>query len=310
MKKLQILRALSAVALTGLILAGCSANSSEPLVMVGVPVDDSQNVAESYQLMMDVVSDSVDREVEFYESQDYASGTQALIGGRVDIAVLSVFSYVLATSASEDIKLLATVARDGGALPGAYAYGIRRSGDAAVTDLEDLRGKKVCFSDPSSGVGFFWPAYSMFQLGIDPDPVNSADYEAVFAGTFPQVAIAVSNGDCDAGFLLDAMYDTVIPRSEAVDMDTIEQFWTSPVLPGLALVYNASSVTEQEAEQIKAAMLAKGNKTALVEDGVCAEFSGCRFLSAAAWGFVDSEDSFYDPLRELCTRMEIAQCSN
>lgn len=310
MKRLQLLRALSAVALTGLVLAGCTANTNEPLVMVGVPVDESQNTAESYQLMMDLVSESVDRDVTFYESQDYGSGTQALIGGRVDIAVLSVFSYVLATSASEDIKLLATVARDGGELPGAFAYGIRRTGDEEISNIEDLRGKRVCFSDPGSGVGYFWPAYSMFQLGIDPDPVSSSDYEAVFAGTFPQVAVAVANGDCDAGFLLDAMYDTVIPRSEVVDMSLIEQFWTSPVLPGLALVYNSSTVSEDEADLIRTSMLAKGNKNSLVEEGVCTEYSDCRFLSAAAWGFVETSDSFYDPLRELCARMEIAQCSN
>ncbi|MCF8529538.1 MAG: phosphate/phosphite/phosphonate ABC transporter substrate-binding protein [Aquiluna sp.] len=312
---LKISRFIALAGVAAMFLAGCTPTSSEqesgsdPLVFVGVPVDESQDIAESYRLMMNLISEATGRDVEFYQSQDYGTSTEALIAGKVDVSLLSVFSYVLATSRTESIELLGTVARDGGDLPGAYAYGIKGAGDASIQDLEDLRGKTVCYSDPGSGVGYFWPAYSMDEVGIDFDPVESKDYKAVFAGTFPQVAANVSNGDCDAGFLLDAIYDTALPNSDLVDMDSIEKFWTSPVLPGLALVVNSDAISEADAEKIKQKMLTLGNKTALVAEGICESEGECAFLSSAAWGFVESTDSFYDPLRELCGRLEIEQCS-
>lgn len=312
---LKISRFIALATVAALTLSGCAAtsssqeSSSEPLVFVGVPVDDSQDIADSYRLMMDLISEATGREVEFYQAQDYGTSTEALIAGKVDVSLLSVFSYVLATSRTESIELLGTVARDGGALPGAYSYGIKRAGDSSIQNLEDLKGKTVCYSDPGSGVGYFWPAYSMDQVGIDIDPVESNDYEAVFAGPFPQVAANVANGDCDAGFLLDAIYDSALPKSDLVDINSIEKFWTSPVLPGLALVVNSDVVSEADAEKIKQKMLTLGNKTALVSEGICESEGDCAFLSTAAWGLVESTDSFYDPLREVCARLEIDQCS-
>lgn len=296
---------------TSLLLTGCSAQQpeSEPLVFVGVPVDEGKDPAESYRIMMDLVSEATGREVTFYQAQDYATATEALISGQVDVAVLSVFSYVLATSQNDQIDLLATVARAGGDLPGAFSYGIKRAGDPAVTTLNDLKGKKVCFSDPASGVGYFWPAYSMLEAGIDPDPIESEDYSAIFSGTFPQVAVAVANGDCDAGFILDAIFDSVLPNSDLVDVSKLEKFWTSPVLPGLPLVVNSARIDQASSDSIKSIMLERGNKTALVSSGVCENEKDCPFLSAAAWGFVEKEESFYEPLRDLCARLEISQCS-
>lgn len=311
-KSQRRLRNIAAGLFMSLLITGCANNTQqdqEPLIFVGVPVDEGIDPAESYRIMMDLISEATGREVTFYQAQDYATATEALIGGQVDVAVLSVFSYVLATNQNDQIDLLATVARAGGELPGAFSYGIKRAGDEGISDLTDLVGKKVCFSDPASGVGYFWPAYSMLEAGIDPDPIESKDYSATFSGTFPQVAVAVANGDCDAGFILDAIFDSVLPKSDIVDVSKLEKFWTSPVLPGLPLVVNSATVDDETANVIKNVMLEKGNKTQLVESGLCASEKDCAFLSAAAWGFVEKDESFYEPLWNLCARLEIEQCS-
>lgn len=310
-RKLKIITSLLLASLVGLSLTACAPAPVEdqPIVFVGVPVDEGKDPAESYRIMMDLIEDATGRQVTFYQAQDYATATEALINGQVDVAVLSVFSYVLATSENDQIDLLATVARKGGELPGAFAYGIKRAGDSSIKEIQDLKGKTVCFSDPASGVGYFWPAYSMFQAGINPNPVESQDYTAIFSGTFPQVAVAVENGDCDAGFLLDAIYDSVLPRSDLVDVRQLEKFWTSPVLPGLPLVINSLKIDQATAAAIKSAMLEKGNKTYLTKIGTCTSESECAFLSAAAWGFIEKEDAFYEPLRELCSTLQIEQCT-
>ena len=307
MRKILTLIALITFALP---ISGCSPDADQgPIRVAGIPLDDAQNVSESYAIFMDLIAEATGREVEFYQSPDYNSGTEALIAGQVDVAQLSAFSYVLATSRTDSLKLLGISTRNPEAPPGYFSYGIKRAGDESITSISDLRGKRVCFSDPSSGAGYLWPAKFLAEAGIDPDPVTTVDIEPVFADTFPQVASSVSLGDCDAGFILDVFYDRTLADSDLVDLQTLDKFWTSTVSPGIPLVANSSRLSVKELEQIQAAVLEKGNKDYLAEVGICADTASCNFLTAASWGYVAGEDSFYDELRQLCDLLRLEQCS-
>lgn len=291
------------------VLASCAAApSNAPIVVSGIPFDDSQNVAESYALFMDLVAEATGREVEFYQATDYATVTEGVISGQVDIAQLSAFSYVLATGRTDQLEILGISGRNSYDPPGYYSYGIKQAGNGAITTLSDLKGKKVCFSDPSSGAGYLWPAKFLYESGLNPDPALTQDFTPVFVDTFPQVALSVQSGDCAAGFLLDVFWDKTLVTSELVDLSQLEQFWTSTVSPGIPLVANTSKFTAQELESLRNMIQTKANKDSLVEIGLCQDLGNCNFLSAAAWGYVAGTDDFYDELRDLCSILDLREC--
>ena len=292
-----------------LFLSGCAMDStSEPIVVAGIPFDDTQNVEESYEIFMDLVADATGREVEFYQASDYATVTEALLSGQVDIAQISAFSYILASSRSDDLDILGISGRNPTDPPGYFSYAIKRAGDTALNSIEDLRGKTICFSDPSSGAGYLWPAKYLAEAGINPDPLVTEDIKAVFAETFPQVALSVALGDCDAGFLLDVFWDRTLVDSDLVDISQLEKFWESNVSPGIPLVAKTSNFSEDELIALTKMFGERANKDYLVSAGICDDRQSCNFLSAAAWGYLPGEDSFYDELRDLCRELDLAQC--
>ena len=290
-------------------MSGCTPGTSdEPIRVAGLPFDDTQNLAESYQIFMELVSEATGREVVFFETSDYAATTEAVVSGQVDIAQLSAFNYVLATSRSDEIEILGISTRDPKELPGTYAYAIKRAGDASINSVSDLAGKKVCFSDPSSGIGYLWPAKFLAESGFNADPLTTTDFTPVFTGTFPQVALGVELGDCDAGFLLDVFWDKTLVNSDTVDVTQLEKFWESTVSPGIPLVFNPARFSPEEVKALREMIEERANKDYLVEAGICSDFEECKFLSQAAWGYVSGQDSFYDELRQLCDLLDLEQC--
>jgi phosphonate transport system substrate-binding protein len=67
--------------------------------------------------------------------------------------------------------------------------------DSGITKLEDVKGKNFCFTTASSTSGGVIPRASLAAIGIDPDK----DINGTYAGGHDKAAIAVYQGDCDAG---------------------------------------------------------------------------------------------------------------
>jgi phosphonate transport system substrate-binding protein len=75
------------------------------------------------------------------------------------------------------------------------------------------------------------------------------------------------------------------------------------------LVANTARLTTEELQKISQMVTEKANKDYLVESGVCSDRTDCSFLTAAAWGYVPRDDSFFDELRDLCSLLKLEQCT-
>ena len=67
--------------------------------------------------------------------------------------------------------------------------------DTGINSLADVKGKTFCFVEASSTSGYVIPNIMFKAIGID----SEKDFTYQFAGGHDKVAIAVYNGDCDAG---------------------------------------------------------------------------------------------------------------
>lgn len=306
---------LAATAALALALSGCAGTDQsatptetplEKIVFAGVPLDENPDVSVRYQILMDLISEATGLPVEFYEAPDYASIVEGLISGRANFAQLDALTYQIASNQSDQIQIVASYTRDPEQQPGLKAYAITRV-ESEIDSLDDLKGKKVCFPDPTSSSGYLWPAKAMLDAGIDPDPVTSTDYTAVMTGSHASVGVSVQNGDCDLGFLADNMWDKIYPTSDLVDITQMKKVWESVLIPAGPLMAH-SNVPKDVLDIVHQVLLEQGNKDYMVEQGLCGDRASCPFLAASSWGYIDIDPSIYAVVKEVCDALEAEQC--
>ncbi|HEY3249115.1 MAG TPA: phosphate/phosphite/phosphonate ABC transporter substrate-binding protein [bacterium] len=181
-----------AVALTTLMLQPAPVTGQTRLVMAFVPSAQTDVVLSSGQILARMLSVALGIPVEAFVATSYSATIEAMCSGRADIGALNPFGYVLAHDKC-GVEVSAISVRFG--LP-YYRGQFNARADANINKLEDLRGKRFAFVDPASTSGYLFPAAMLKKLGYDPDKFFS---QTVFAGSHPNVVLAVYRGQVDGG---------------------------------------------------------------------------------------------------------------
>lgn len=185
------------VLVVGLVFGGAAmvpppAAGQTSLVLAFVPSQDSQRVLETGGILARMLEVATGYHVRAEVPTSYAATIEAMCAGRVDIAFLAPFAYVLAhQKCGADVRLVSVRAK----LP-FYKSQILYRADLNVKTLNDLRGKKFAFVTPASASGYLFPAALLKKNGIDPDRFFS---QVLFAGGHDRVVLAIYTGSVDAG---------------------------------------------------------------------------------------------------------------
>jgi phosphonate transport system substrate-binding protein len=183
-----------AVLMAVTLVAGCSRQKEEELVMGFVPMKDAESLVESVEPLAELLSEELGIKVKPFTAVNYVAVVEGLGSGQVDFGFIPPFSYVLANSESNARVVLSALRRDGSAT---YKAQFVVRADSDIHDLDDLAGKKIAFVDPASTSGYLYPAAQLIGLGYDLDK----DFETVFAGGHDKALQAVLNGDVDMGVM-------------------------------------------------------------------------------------------------------------
>ncbi len=181
-----------AVALTTAVVQSAPVAGQTKLVMVFVPSRETDAVLFSGQQIGRMLTVSLGVPVEAVVSTSYTAAIEAMCAGRADIGALNPFSYVLAHDKC-GVEVAAISVRFG--LP-YYRSQISVRADANINQLIDLQGKRFAFVDPASTSGYLFPAAMLKKMGYDPDKFFS---QTVFAGSHPNVILAIYRGQVDGG---------------------------------------------------------------------------------------------------------------
>jgi phosphonate transport system substrate-binding protein len=163
--------------------------------------------------------------------------------------------------------------------------------DSGITTLADLKGKSFCFVDPNSTSGYIVPNIILKANGIDAD---AGDITVTNAGSHNNVAIAVYNGDCDAGVtyinvLTDASADLAATYPDIAEV--VVPFYDTLAIPndGVQFVKNFDP-------ELKATIVAAMLKMAASEDGA-------QLLKDLynINGLVEIDATFYDEFLQTLT---------
>lgn len=148
------------------------------------------------RMLADMLRGITGYDFEIVVPTSYATVIKALCSGEADVAWLTSLAYVVADSKCDAVPLLE------GERFGSYGYRaeiitqadkVRKArGLEPINNLEDLEGKSLAFTDPSSVSGYLLPTVMLWEARVNPG-------ERIFTGSHAQVVLAVYMGDVDAG---------------------------------------------------------------------------------------------------------------
>jgi phosphonate transport system substrate-binding protein len=291
----------------------------EKLTFAAVPAENAQDI--STYVTPQIIADELGIEMEFVQAADYAGVIEGMIAERVDIGSFGAFSYVIATGAGADIDVAGLWSSDTPDGYGDYRSYLVVPVGSDIREPADLAGKRVCFVDPGSTSGFLFPSAALLEVGLDPSE-NSTDITAIFAGGHDASAIAVANGDCDAGFAYDTMVTTQLIESgdiAGVIDSTGEGEDVNPDAASLDIIWKSTPIAAPPLavgnwlpESLRAAIVdtvvTKVNVDWAVENGYCDSAESCPLSDGPFWGYLPGEDSYFDGIRELCELTGSSKC--
>ena len=193
----------TAVALTAavVVFSGCSSQTSngesksnpDKLIVALIPDENAATVIQDNQGLKDFLNEKLGKDIELVVTTDYSSMIEAARNDRLDLAYFGPLSYVLAKSKSEIEPFAARIKG------GTKTYNSCRIGNtkAGVTDFDSIKGKTFAFGDPASTSSRLFPELTLKENGL----IKGDDYEGVFLGAHDAVALAVQNGNAQAGGL-------------------------------------------------------------------------------------------------------------
>lgn len=264
------------------------AKDANTLVFGVVP--DSVDTETNYQPLMDYLAKETGKTVEYHESTDYAALIEASIAGKIDVASFSGFTYVTATNNGAKLTPVSSIVTAEGQEPGYYSQAIVPA-DSDIKTIADMKGKKVCFVDPSSTSGYLFPSYNLGKAGINVE----ADIEKVFAGKHDVSVTKVGEGkECEAGFA----EDSEVAKSDKVKV--IDQ----TMVPGAPIVVS-NNLPEELRTEVAGLM-----KELSIDEIAAAGIKGADSEGFKAVFFETKpvDDAYYNTIRDICKSTNASQC--
>jgi phosphonate transport system substrate-binding protein len=286
--------------------SGCASTSSKPLFQLSnlhplhappaseiIPLRISvaavispQGTVESYQPLLNYLSDALGRPVELVQRRTYEETNQLVESGEVDLAFVCTSAYIAGYN-DFDMRLLVAPEVNGATV---YHSLLIVPIDSPAQTMADLQDKVFAFTDPMSNTGRVYPTYLVQQLGFTP--------ETFFARTFftynhDDAIRAVADQLADGAAVDSLVYEYALERDPTLS-ERVRIIHRSPAfgIPPVVVSSNIRPQTQALLQEILLGMSESSEgQTALTSLGIDA--------------FVVIEDSAYDSARELINEVGI-----
>jgi phosphonate transport system substrate-binding protein len=198
------MRITTAILVLLVLLGGCYRPASEdhplgseenPLIMAFVPSTEAEKVIDSGEELIELLTSETGLSYRTQMSTSYVGIVEAMAVGKVHIAWLPPMAYVYAHDRNGDEAVLKVV-RNG---KPTYRGQIVVLADSDFTELADLRGQRVAFTDQTSASGHYYPAALLREAGLNLE----TDIEQLFAGSHDAAVLALVKGSVEAACCYD-----------------------------------------------------------------------------------------------------------
>jgi phosphonate transport system substrate-binding protein len=222
-----------------------AADKSNPDVLriAILPDENASELIKQNQKLKQYLENRLNKEIELVVTTDYSSMIEAMRFGRLELAYFGALSYVMAKQRSE-IEAFAAQMKTGSVM---YHGVIIANKEAKIPTILDIRGKEMAYGDQASTSSHLIPrAHLLINAKLDID-----DYKPNYLGSHDAVAIAVQNGNADAGGLSKKIFEHLIER-EIISLDKVQVLAISNPFPNYPWTMQ-SHLDPELKEQIKQA---------------------------------------------------------
>lgn len=229
------------------------------LVFAYTPVEDPALYSQVWDEFIDHLADLTGKEIRFFPVQSNAAQIEALRAGRLHVAGFNTGATPVAVNCAGFVPFAMMAAGDGSY---GYEMEIITFPGSGIERPEDLEGRELAFTSPTSNSGFKAPSTLLeSEFGL----VAGEDFSTAYSGGHDNSILGVINGDYDAA----AIANEVLQRMEARDVIRADQYrsiYTSLTFPTTA--YGISSELHPElAARIREAFFSfDWQGTALLEE--------------------------------------------
>lgn len=276
----------SASVLAGVLVSPSAWAQGKPLVFgVGMFQPDREKNDATYRPLAQHLSQRLGREVRLRTLDSWEGLAKSLANGETDIALMGPWGYVLANQMA-DAQVVSTILYQG---KPEYFGMIVTHPDSGLNSVQDLlgpkgKGRTFAFGDKGSTSGYLIPLHFFMQQGIEPEK----NFSRVLYTKHQAIQMQVTAGQIDAGADYNrnrtAMIDQGMIRAERSKV-----IWQSPPLPNDALAVSAPLFKDKGFVQRL--------QQAVAEIGPLLKTQP-QLLPAHYTGFVNSDNTFYKPIRD------------
>jgi phosphonate transport system substrate-binding protein len=217
----------------------------DTLVFAYTPVEDPAVYREVWAEFIEHMEAVTGKEVEFFAVDSNAAQYEALRAGRLHVAGVNAGGVPFAVNLAGFVPFAIMSSEDGSF---GYEMEIITHVDSDIQSMEDIRGRQLAFTSPTSNSGFIAPSALLEgEFGM----VADQDYETAFSGAHDNSILGVQNQDYDAAAIANSVLRRMCARG-AADCDQLRTIYTSETFPttGYGHVHN---LDPELAEQVREA---------------------------------------------------------
>lgn len=222
-----------AVALAFATSSGALAQTQELRVGL-IPSEDAQAMIRSSQQVMDQLAEKTGMKVRPFVANDYNGVIEALRSGKLDIAYLGPFSYVLASSMANAEAFAVAVTQKTGT--SAYHSLLITRKNSGLDSVAKLQRRTFAFVDPTSASGHLFPKAGLLADGFDPEKHFS---RVIFSGSHDANIMAVANNKVDGAAVADRIFESAIAKG-LIKGEDFQVIWRSQPIPESPMVWRKS----------------------------------------------------------------------
>lgn len=272
-------------------VTGCSSGKSsesgadekKTLNVALLPDESPAEVIKNNQKLKEYLEETLDMEINLIVTTDYSSMIEGMRKGHIDIGYFGPLSYVLLKEKMDNVEPFAAKMENG---KPTYRGVIIGNVEAGVEKLEDIKGKTMAYGDVASTSSHLIPKEMLVSKA---NLIAGEDYEEQFLGAHDAVAIAVQNGNAQAGGLSEPIYNTLVENG-TIDESRVQVIDESQDYPNYPWVM-CTDLDKDLQQKIKDAFYDLKDEEILE--------------SLKADGFAEIKDSDYDIIRDMVELLEV-----
>lgn len=215
----------------------------DTLIFAYTPVEDPAVYKTAWSDFLTHLEAETGKKVVFFPVQNNAAQIEAMRSGRLHIAGFNTGSNPLAVNCAGFRPFTIMASKDGSF---GYEMEIITYPGSGIEKVEDIKGKKLAFTAPTSNSGFKAPSAI---LKADYDLIPERDFEPVFSGKHDNSILGVANKDYPAASIANSVMQRMIER-DVIKADQVVSLYKSQTFPttGFGVVHNLKPELQEKIE--------------------------------------------------------------